>query len=130
MVKEKKGSNGSILFIVPGIYAREAVKAADRLHKGDYSAAVMALRFIFPSDVRKLSDTAAPFDLVVIADASDGSGGMKADLGLELMNLNKLQVAVAGKYMKGKALGDFASRVFRENRFRRTVDDVKKDRWR
>jgi len=36
-------------------------------------------------------------------------------------------VVAAG--LNGKDLAVFVEGVYRENRFRRTVDDVKKDRW-
>jgi deoxyxylulose-5-phosphate synthase len=110
--------------------AREAGKAADRLKKENYSVSVLALRFPWLQDAKRIKDFASFFDLVVVTDPSDKSGGMKAELGLELNSLRELHVAVTEKCMNGKELALYAAALLREDRFHRTVDDVKKDRWR
>ncbi|MCK5736627.1 MAG: hypothetical protein KAH21_09120, partial [Spirochaetaceae bacterium] len=128
--KKTDGSNGSILLIVPGLLAREAGKAAMRLSRDNYTVAVMALRFSWPLDFKTISDTAIAYDLVVVSDPSDSSGGLKSDLGLFLMSLRETHIAIPGKKLNGKALAEYAVALHREDRFLRTVDDVKKDRWR
>jgi len=126
----KNGHTGSILFIVPGIMAKEAGKASDRLKKDDYSVAVMALRFIRPTENQRIRDIAAKYDLVIVADLSSETGGFKAELGLSLMSLEEIHIAVTQVKMNGKELAEYASALHREDRFHRTVDDVRKDRWR
>jgi len=131
ILKEKKdGSAGSVLLIVPGVYAREAGKAADLLHKKNFSIAVAALRFLPPVDLENLKKTAEQYDLVIVSDPSEIFGGFKAELGLSLMSLKDTHIAVTDKYHNGKDLAMFAERLHREDRFHRTVDDVKRDRWR
>ncbi|RKX70167.1 MAG: hypothetical protein DRP60_15960 [Spirochaetes bacterium] len=131
MLKDRKeGSSGSVLLIVPGLQAREAGKAADRLYKNNFSVAVAALRFTAPADLEKLRNTAEQYDLVIVSDPSEKTGGIKAVLGLSLMTLKDTHIAVTDKYMNGKDLAAYAEMIHREDRFHRTVDDVKKDRWR
>jgi len=131
ILKEKKdGETGSVLLITPGILAREAGKAADRLSKEKYSVSLLALRFPWPSEIQKIRDIAGLFNLVIVMDPSDNPGGMKAELGLNLGSLRELHVAVTEKFMNGKDLAQYAASLLREDRFHRTVDDVKKDRWR
>ncbi|RKX79274.1 MAG: hypothetical protein DRP70_03365 [Spirochaetes bacterium] len=131
ILKEKKdGSAGSVLLIVPGVYAREAGKAADRLYKNNFTVAVAALRITYPADLESLRNTAEQFDLVIVSDPSEKTGGIKAELGLSLMSLKDTHIAVTEKYLNGKDLAGYAELLYREDRFHRTVDDVKKDRWR
>jgi len=130
IVKEKKeGEIGSVLLITPGILAREAGKAVDRLNKEKYSVSLLSLRFPWPSEVNRIKNIAGHFDLVVVMDPSDTPGGMKAELGLTLGSVRELHVAVTEKYMNGRDLAQYAASLLREDRFHRTVDDVKKDRW-
>lgn len=131
VAKEKSiGKAGKILFIVPGTLAREASKAAERLAKENFSVTVLSVRFLRPLDSGEITNFARDYDLVVVADPVNSLGGLKTSLGLELITSPAIPAIVPDSSMDGKTLAELAASAHRENRFLRTVDDVKKDRWR
>lgn len=131
IVKDKSiGKAGKILFIVTGTLAREASKAAERLAKDNFSVSVLSIRFLRPLDSTEIQSFLKDFDLVVVADPVNCLGGLKTSLGLELINSGVIPAVVSDSTMDGLSLAELAARAHRENRFLRTVDDIKKDRWR
>jgi hypothetical protein len=123
------GDTGKVLFIAAGHMAKAAVKAADRLIKTGFSARVLSMRFIRPVETDELSAMAADYDLVIIVDTPGEGKGLGWTAGLPLLKNRSINAVIAESEADGKSLAELASTLHRENRFRRTVDDVKQDRW-
>ncbi|MDF1566516.1 MAG: transketolase C-terminal domain-containing protein [Spirochaetaceae bacterium] len=130
IVKENVAGNaGKVLFIAAGHMAKEAVRAADRLIKIGFSVRVFSMRFICPVENDVLSAMAADYDLVIIVDTPGEGKGLGWTVGLPLLENRSINAVIAASETDGKSLAELASKIHRENRFRRTVDDVKQDRW-
>lgn len=123
------GDTGKVLFIAAGHMAKESVRAADRLIKMGFSVRVLSMRFIRPVENDVLSAMAADYDLVIIVDTPGEGKGLGWTAGLPLLKNRSINAVIAASEEDGKSLSELASTLHRENRFRRTVDDVKQDRW-
>ena len=123
------GSAGKVLFIVAGYMAKESVKAADRLIKKGFSVTVYSMRFIRPVKIGAVSAMASEYDLVMIVDTSGEGKGLGWTAGLPLIENSSINAAIAATESDGRSLAELTTKIYRENRFRRAVDDVKQDRW-
>lgn len=128
--ESKKGNAGEVLLIVPGAYAKIASKAADKLVRENISVTLLSQRFLYPLDIRWLGEKTQTADLVVIAENISTAGDLKSRLTVGLHEDGLQNVILAPQGLDGSALADLTAREIREQRIRRTVDDVKADRWR
>jgi pyruvate/2-oxoacid:ferredoxin oxidoreductase alpha subunit len=124
------GTAGSILIAAPGYHAAEAVRAARMLGREKFSVTVISLRYLRPSRTVEILKAAENFDLVLFSDSGGGSAALFSSDVLRLIAAGREAVTISGPPGNARTIADNAISALREQRFRRTLDDVREDRWR
>lgn len=125
-----KGSAGRILLVVPGRSALIASKAADRLVKDNISVSVLCMRFLSPICDAPLESLVSDSDLVAVLEESGFPGDLRGRFLSLMARQNSRKLLMVPDGTDAPQLAVLASRELREQRLKRTVDDVKADRWR
>lgn len=124
-----KGSAGHILLIVPGKSAGLASKAADRLVRDNISVTILSMRYLEPIDTHQLFGLMETADITLVNENCEFPGDLKSTLAPVFLESGS-DVRILSPVPDAAALAEKASGLLREQRIRRTVDDVKADRWR
>ena len=131
MVSVKKGGSGesgSILLIVPGTMAREAVKASEWLQKEGFSIQVISVRNPQECSFSSLAQQGRAVDLVAVS--APGAEVHRESFVSSLVAEGCDQAEAVAPGRNGKELSAAIAEVYRQRRFARTLDDVREDRWR
>jgi hypothetical protein len=124
------GTAGNILIAAPGYHAAEAVKAARLLGREKFSVTVVSLRYLRPCRTDEILKAAENFDLVLFSESGAGNSMLFASEVLYLISEGLEAFTISGTPGNARTIADNAISALREQRFKRTLDDVREDRWR
>ena len=131
LVRESlKGSAGRLLLVAPGTMGREASRAVERLVRDNIAVTFLSLRFLQPLNSHDIETRMEQFDICLIAQPSEFPGDLRSTLAALAAADSDRRIVFAGAGQSAAELSELGSRLLREKRIQRTVDDVKADRWR